>query len=126
MYAMSMNFNKSCFMAFTSSSLMIRSGIWCQKKMLKPHLHHHVLYHVVGGLELILFDTERATVYTLEKAPVYHRPVIQRPTTNHAGTGRICKLQTQRPCPSWVLNPGPSCCDVTALTTACYNMLMRI
>lgn len=120
MYAMSMNFNKSRFMTFTFSSLMIRSGIWCQKN------HHHVLYRVVGGLDLIPSDIERATVYTLEKAPDYHMAVIKGPTTNHAGTGRTFKLQRQRPCPSWVLNPGPSCCEVTALTTARYKMLMRI
>ncbi|KAF7667125.1 hypothetical protein LDENG_00075560 [Lucifuga dentata] len=40
--------------------------------------------------------------------------------------GRICKLHTERPCPSresnpgpsWESNPGPSCCEATVLTTA--------
>ncbi len=35
----------------------------------------------------------------------------------HASAGRTCKLHIERPCPSWELNPGPSCYEVTVLTT---------
>ena len=39
-----------------------------------------------------------------EKKPEY-------PEETHADTGRACKLRTET-------NPGPSCCEATALTTA--------
>ncbi|KAF7647660.1 hypothetical protein LDENG_00168720 [Lucifuga dentata] len=40
------------------------------------------------------------------------------PEGTHADTGRTCKLHPERPCLSQESNPGPSCCEATALTTA--------
>ncbi len=42
---------------------------------------------------------------------------LECPERTHADTRRTCKLHPEWSNPSWVSNPGPSCCEATVLIT---------